>query len=367
VTVADVIVVGGGIIGLATARAAALRGLSVAVFSVERVGAASRASAGLLVPHYSGEGATEAVARFMVAARDGYPSFAAAVEEESGAHVPLSSSGAIEVAGSADDLAALWAAAPADGERLLPADVAALEPSLAPVAGGVLYPKDGAVDNVRLTDALASIVRSHSRVRVIGEAARRLELGSADPAVIGENGSRVAGRRVVLAAGAWIGEITGVPRNVPVRPLRGQICTLAGAPLRHVVLGAEVYMVSRGGDRTLVGSTMEDVGFDARTTEAGTAALRTGAVAACPALADHPMLEAWAGLRPASPDLLPIIGADLDHPALFYACGHSRNGILLAPMTGSVVAAMVADEPPDWDVSPFAIGRFESARTGANR
>ena len=366
-TVADVIVVGGGIIGLATARAAALRGLSVAVFSVERAGAASRASSGLLVPHYSGEGATDAVARFMAAARDEYPSYVAAVEEESGAHVPLSTIGAIEVAGSPDGLAALWAAAPVDGERLLSTDVSALEPSLAPFAGGVLYPKDGAVDNVRLTAALASIVQSHARVRVIGEAAGRLELGRGDPAVIGESGSRVAGRRVVLAAGAWIGGITGVPRNVPVRPLRGQICTLAGAPLRHVVLGPDVYMVSRGSDRTIVGSTMEDVGFDARTTEDAIATLRTGAGTACPPLADHPPLEAWAGLRPASPDLLPIIGPDPDHPELLYACGHSRNGILLAPITGSVLGAMVADERPDWDLSPFAIGRFESARAAANR
>jgi glycine oxidase len=230
----------------------------------------------------------------------------------------------------------------------------------------VLYPKDGAVDNLRLTNALASIVERHSRVRVLREAAIRLKLGSR-PTAIGDGHSMVEARCLVLAAGAWAATIEGLPRRVPVRPLRGQICTLSGTPLRHVVLGADVYMVSRGGDRTLVGSTMEDVGFDAGTTETGIASLRAGAVAVCPALAAQATREAWSGLRPASPDLLPILGRDPDHPRLLYACGHSRNGILLAPITAAAIAALAAGEDPGLDLSPFDIRRFGSGGVVANR
>ena len=363
---ADVIIVGGGVVGLATAWAAAERGLVVALFSTERAGAASRASAGLLVPHYSGEGAADSVGRFMAAARDEYGAYVAAVQSESGESVPFSACGAIELAASPEDLDVLYARAPADAERLAPMDVRELEPALAPCAGGLLYPKDGAVDNVRLTDALTSIVKRNSRVRVLREAARRLELGSR-PSAIGDGGSRVEADCLVLAAGAWADTIEGLPRGVPVRPLRGQICTFPGAPLGHVVLGADVYMVSRGGDRTLVGSTMEDVGFDAGTTEMGIATLKAGAVAACPAFAGQPDRESWSGLRPASPDLLPILGRDPDHPELLYACGHSRNGILLAPITAAATAALAASEEPEVDLSPFHIGRFDGARPIANR
>jgi glycine oxidase len=364
--VADVTVVGGGVVGLATAWAAAERGLLVALFSTERAGAASRASAGLLVPHYSGEGAADSVGRFMTAARDQYGRYVAAVESASGLRIPFSASGAIEISASPENLAVLHARAPTDAERLLPADVRHLEPALVPCAGGVLYPKDGAVDNVRLTNALASIVERHARVRVLREAVIRLELGSR-PNAIGDGHSMVQARYLVLAAGAWANTIAGLPRQVPVRPLRGQICTLHGTPLRHVVLAADVYMVSRGGDRTLVGSTMEDVGFDARTTETGIASLREGAAAACPTFAGKAAREAWSGLRPASPDLLPILGHDPEHAELLYACGHSRNGILLAPITAAAIAALAAGEDPGLDLSPFHIGRFGAGPSRANR
>jgi glycine oxidase len=366
VIVADVIVVGGGVVGLATAWAAAQRGLLVALFSADRAGAASRASAGLLVPHYSGEGAAASVGQFMAAARDGYAEYIAAVEDESGQSIPFSGSGAIELAASPQDLVSLCAKAPANAERLLPDDVRALEPSLARCAGGMLYPKDGAVDNVRLTDALVSIVEGHARVRILREAARRLDL-AAHPTAVGDRGSQVQARCIVLAAGAWAATIEGLPRRVPVRPLRGQICTLPGTPLHHVILGPDVYMVGRGSDRTLVGSTMEDVGFEPGTTQIAIAGLMAAASAACPAFVGQPPWEAWSGLRPATPDLLPILGPDPDHPELLYACGHSRNGILLAPITGAVTAALAASEVPGWELAPFGIGRFGGEPDRTNR
>jgi glycine oxidase len=359
--VADLVVVGGGLIGLATAAAAAERGLSVSLLTVPRPGAASRAGAGLLVPYHRGEALNREVAGFMTAGRDLYPTYVRWVEERSGVRIPLHLSGALELARSPVECAALHDAAPDDAVRLTPGEVAELEPALAPTAGGVLYPRDGAVDNVRLSDALGSIVEHHAGVHVVSEAAIRIEIGSTAPAVIGVSGARLQAGRIVLAAGAWTGAIAGLPRPIPVRPLRGQICTVRTAPLRHVVIGADAYMVSRKGDRTLVGSTMEEVGFDAATTTAAIDRLRHGAVAACPALRGQPVLEAWSGLRPATPDLLPILGPDPDYPSLIYACGHSRNGILLAPITAAITSAVAAGDDPTWDLSPFSIGRFQPA------
>jgi glycine oxidase len=357
----DLVVVGGGLIGLATTAAAAERGLSVTLLAADRPGAASRAGAGLLVPHYSGEGAHGAVARFMRAGRDLYPAYVSWVEEHSGLPIPLYRSGALELARSTAECAALHAAAPHDAVPLTAADVAELEPALAPTAGGVLYPRDGAVDNVRLTDALASIVERHPRVHVVREAAHRIALDSGSSTVIGASGAHVQAAHVVLAAGAWSGAIEGLPHPIPVRPLRGQICTVGTTPLRHVVLGADVYMVSRNGDRTLIGSTMEEAGFDSATTAEAIEALHRAAAAACPSLGRQPVIQAWGGLRPATPDLLPILGADSHHDRLIYACGHSRNGILLAPVTGAITAAIAAGDDPQWDISPFSIERFGAA------
>jgi glycine oxidase len=355
---ADLAVIGGGLIGLATAAAAAERGLSVTLLAADRPGAASRAAAGLLVPHYSGEGVRGDVARFMTAGRDLYASYVSWIEERSGMPIPLYRSGAIELARSPAQCAALHDGAPNDAVPLSAADVAALEPALASTAGGVLYPRDGAVDNVRLTDALASIVERHPRIRVVREAALRIALDSRPPAVIGASGARVQAANVVLAAGAWSGALHGLPRPIPVRPLRGQICAVGTAPLRHVVLGADMYMVGRNGDRTLIGSTMEEAGFHAATTAEAIDGLRRAAAAACPSLATQCVIDAWSGLRPATPDLLPILGVDPHYDRLIYACGHSRNGILLAPLTAAITAAIAAEEDPVWDLSPFSIGRF---------
>jgi glycine oxidase len=357
--VTDLVVVGGGLIGLAAAAAAAERGLIVALLSADRPGAASRAGAGLLVPHYGGEAVQGEVAHFMAAARDLYPSYVRWLEERSGARVPFQSSGALQVARTEAECAALQSAAPADAVRLDPRDVAEMEPSLAPTAGGVLYPRDGAVDNVGLTDALAFVIEHDRHVHLLRDSATRIDLDNPSPTVTSASGVRLRGSHVVLAAGAWSAGIDGLPRPIPVRPLRGQLCSIDTAPLRHVVLGPDVYMATRSGDRTLVGSTMEEVGFDPGTTAAAIADLRRAAVASCPILGGERVLAAWSGLRPATPDLLPILGTDPDNPRLIYACGHSRNGILLTPITAFVTAAIVAGEKPRWDLSPFSIRRFD--------
>ena len=134
--------------------------------------------------------------------------------------------------------------------------------------------------------------------------------------------------------------------------------SVASRALRHVVYGGEGYVVPRHDGRTLVGATYERVGFDAAYTEAGVAGVRRMGAAIAPSLAVAPMLNAWAGLRPGTPDALPIIGRDPAQPALVYACGHSRNGVLMAPLTGDVVADLVAGGEPRMDISSFRVDRF---------
>jgi glycine oxidase len=133
--------------------------------------------------------------------------------------------------------------------------------------------------------------------------------------------------------------------------------SLRAAPLRRSVSGADVYLVPRG-DVTLVGSTLERVGFDATTTSSALSHLHEAAGALCPELANAPVVHSWAGLRPVTPDFLPVIGRDPEFPALLYACGHAKNGILMAPLTGECVAALINGSPPPIDLGPFAIERF---------
>ncbi len=165
---------------------------------------------------------------------------------------------------------------------------------------------------------------------------------------------------VVLAAGAWSGQIA---RRLPIRPLKGQMIALttnAAPPLRHVVFTTSAYLVPRD-DRLLVGATAEEAEFDTTVTATATAQLRRAATAAIPALADAPLADAWTGLRPMTPDGAPLLGW-LDSRTMV-ATGHGRNGILLTPITADYVARLALGEPVD-GIEPFGVGRF-AARSPA--
>jgi glycine oxidase len=170
----------------------------------------------------------------------------------------------------------------------------------------------------------------------------------------------VSAGRVVLAAGAWSASIPGVPHTLPVEPVRGQMLSVGTAPLGHVIYGGGGYVVPRGRNLTVVGSTMERVGFETGTTADAIASLERVASRVCPVLGKAPTIDRWSGFRPVTPDLLPILGADPEQPSLIYACGHSRNGILLGPLSGECAAALAVGEDPPVDVSPFAVSRFRS-------
>jgi glycine/D-amino acid oxidase-like deaminating enzyme len=165
----------------------------------------------------------------------------------------------------------------------------------------------------------------------------------------------------VLAAGAWSSAIEGLPRALPVTPLKGQMLAVRSTCLRRSIAGDDVYLVPRG-DEIVIGATVEEAGFDLSIDESAIQRLRAAAVELCPVLADAPIVRRWAGIRPATPDRLPIIGPDPFERALIYACGHSKNGILLAPETAAIVARLALGDPAERDISRFSVTRFMQSR-----
>jgi glycine oxidase len=357
----DVLVIGTGLIGLACAAAAAERGLTVLAIGESLVGAASLAAAGLLAP--SIERGESDSAGFASAARDRYPSFIAWLRDRSGFDVPLNREGIIQVAVTDAGVRGLQRSMPPEAEWLDASALHVLEPALSHGLGGVIHPTDGAVDNVRLHEALMSAVRRESRVRFAEDIIVDITFSESGVAVIGRSGATYTADQAVLAAGAWSSSIRGLPRPLPVEPVRGQMIAYATSPLRRPVYGPTGYVVPRPNGRTLVGATTERVGFQSATTPEGIARLERTAVEILPRLAGVAPSEAWAGLRPMSADLQPILGPDPDEPRLVYATGHSRNGVLMTPLTGDCIAALLVNEPPPADIGVFSISRFSSVST----
>lgn len=345
----DVAIIGDGVIGLSTALELARAGASCSVIGMHQDGAASSAAAGLLAPTIGR--LSQAVRPFYLASLDHYPDFVDSLREFDPGLLILR--GLIEVVGETPTRPLGASSRPLSKD-----DVARIEPSLSAPRGALLHERDGAIDNVRLVGALRRAVTNHPRIRLIAaNPAEAVAAAGHGAAVTLADGARVEARRVVLAAGAWSSRIRGLPRPLPVSPLKGQMVAFDATCLRHAVMGDDVYLVPR--EREIaVGATTEDVGFDTATTSEAIDRLRGAAKSLCPALAAARVVRAWAGIRPATPDMLPIIGPDPDAPWLLYACGHSKNGILLAPATAVAIAAMARDKQPEWDLTAFSISRF---------
>jgi glycine oxidase ThiO len=349
---ADLVVLGGGIAGLTTALAAAERGLSAVVLDSPRSGAASRAAAGMLAP--SVEDLPPEMLGHAIAARDFYPAFLDGLRERTGIDVALDRSGILQLpAPSADQAARLRAQAPSTAVWLEGQTLADCEPAFSDHAGALLHPLDGAVDNLALMDALERAAEGEPAITRV--AAEVLSIDVEQRSALTRTRGRFFGSRIVLATGAWAGTLAGVPRALPVRPVRGQLLRLRSAPVHHVTYGAGGYLVPRG-DTVLVGATSEEAGFENETSLAGLSALRSIATRVVPSLSGSLVVDHWAGLRPMSLDTHPILGTDPASPALVYACGYSRNGILFAPWAAAQLAALVAgaDVPA---LAPFAVGR----------
>jgi glycine oxidase len=358
--------VGGGIAGLTVALAAAGRGLTVVVIDEPRDGAASRASAGILAP--SPVGLPSTVRAIAIEARDYYPRFL----EELRVHadleraVTLDRNGIIEVVSTEEQLASLHARAP-EGSQLIDRDLLRqLEPALSKNhIGALVHPTDGSVDNVTLMTTLDVAVARERHIRRIQDSVASLDFSGGHGVAWTSQGTHHESSVIVLASGAWASGLPGLPRALPVRPVRGQLMRLDRLPIRHVTLVPGGYLVPRA-ESLLIGATHEEAGFQADITHDGLTALSGIARRAIPELEGARVAEHWAGLRPSTPDGLPILGADPDLPALVYACGFSKNGILLAPWAATQLARVLSGEPAPESLAFFSPGRFEGGLTITN-
>jgi glycine/D-amino acid oxidase-like deaminating enzyme len=351
----DLVVLGGGIAGLTSALAAAGRGMRVTVIDQPRLGAASRASAGMLAPSIAG--LPESVRPAAIEARELYPRFLAMLRDRTDIDVPLDRAGILELADSEADLERRAARAGPSAERLDGRALAALEPAFVARAGAILHPHDGAVDNVTLMAALDVAVARQSRITRFTDEVASFDARGNLPAFRSRGGTRYASRRLLVASGAWAGALPGLPRPIPVRPVRGQLMRLEGVPIRHVTHMSDGYLIPRAG-MLIVGATSEETAFACTTTPRGMATLRAIATRAVPVLSHAALAEHWAGLRPITPDGLPVYGADPALPALFFACGLSRNGILLAPWAAEQLAPVLVGAAPSDALAAFRVDRF---------
>ncbi|MDX1567945.1 MAG: glycine oxidase ThiO [Longimicrobiales bacterium] len=367
--------IGGGLIGCSIAHALAVRGC--ATLLVERdtpARHATWAAGGMLSPLSEGLSPGPFLDMGLESLRR-YPGWIRSLREASGRPVEMVESGKLEVAFTEDEARALVNEERSrpegkPGGAWLSADrVLSREPALSPeVRGGLLFEDEAQVDNRLLGRAAAEAARAVGAEVRSGVPVRSvLELSGRAGGVELEDGTRIPAGAVVVAAGAWSGGIEGLPRSLPVRPVRGQMLSLdmgsmGSRPLSTVVETSRAYLIPRRRGPLVVGSTMEEVGFNAETTEDAIDDLLDAAGSALPGLRGQPPTETWAGLRPGTPDDLPILGEDPEMLDLYYATGHFRNGILLAPATAASVAALVLeDESPPVDLTAFRPDRFSSS------
>lgn len=345
-----VTVVGAGIVGYAIAYELATRGAQVRLVDPRGSGqGATRASAGILAPHI--EGHSEALLQIGVWGLDRYDSFVARVAADAGRPIEYRRSGTLQVALGDEEAGQLEQAARVLAMSGVPhtcldGDAARrLEPSLAEaVRAGLLIPGHGYVGVSTLMSALVEAARRHGTTLSTAKV-NRIDLGGRSVMVETSEGT-FASDAVVVAAGSWSGGIPMSPAAPPpVRPVRGQLLHLRfpEPPLSRVIWGTAGYMVPWEDGSVLVGATVEEVGFDERVTVAGVGRLLEVAVELLPAAQSATFGEARAGLRPATVDELPIVGRSSTMPGVYYATGHYRNGVLLAPLTAAIVADLVLD------------------------
>ncbi|MEU9983034.1 glycine oxidase ThiO [Streptomyces sp. NPDC050856] len=377
-TGSDVLVIGGGIIGLVTAWRAAQRGLRVAVADPEPGGGAARVAAGMLAAvtelHY-GE---QTLLGLNLSSARRYPDFAAGLREATGLDVGYRACGTLAVALDADDRAhlrelhALQQRSGLDSQWLTGRECRRLEPMLAPgVRGGLRVDGDHQVDPRRLAAALVTACERAGVVFRRAWADRLSVVRDRAAGAVLADGTALHADQVVLAAGSLSGRLGGVPDGAlpPVRPVKGQVLRLTvprlRAPflsrtVRAVVRGSHVYLVPRENGELVVGATSEELGWDTTVTAGGVYELLRDAHELVPGITELPLTETRAGLRPGSPDNAPLLGPSA-LPGLHLATGHYRNGVLLTPVTGDVMAELlVTGELPE-EARAFSPARFTSA------
>jgi len=378
----DVVVVGGGVIGLAVAWRACQRGLTVTVLERGQPGSGtSRVAAGMLGPIAEASTGEEPLLALGLASARIYPSFVSDLVASSGIQdVGYLRCGTMLVARDGDEAEALVRELELRLRlglrvgRLRASEARRREPALAPSLRLALdVPDDHAIDPRKLTAALAmGVRRAGGQVRNRAPVAELVLGGDRVRGVVLADGTRVSGDQVVIAAGAWSTEVAGIPPHARVRisPVKGQILRLhdpAGPGLLScVVRMTGGYVVPRGDGRYVIGGTMEERGFDTTVTAGAVFELLREAGELIPGVSELVVDELSAGLRPGTADNLPVIGPG-GVEGLHWTTGHRRNGILLAPITAALIVDMLAGEPPAELAGPFAPSRFASPPVGSTR
>ena len=367
----DVVVIGAGVIGLSCAWRAAQKGLSVLVAERREPGAgASGVAAGMLAPVTEADFGESELLRANLASARAWPGFAAELEERSGLSAGYVDSGALVVAVDRDDadelrrLHAFQTSLGLKAEWLGARECRSLEPGLSPrIAGGVLAPHDNQADPRATVAALTRALENAGGELISGAEVTRVETDGGRVTAVEGGSRRIACDAVLVAAGPWSGAIDGIPDDVrpPVRPVKGQILRLAapaGEPVaERLVRTPRCYVVQRANGEVVLGATQEERGFDTRVTADGVLTLLEAAVEALPDVAELEFSEAAARLRPGSPDNAPVIGA-YGPDGLFWATGHHRNGVLLAPLTAETIAGLLSGGDGGEAAAAFSPARF---------
>ncbi len=367
----SVLVIGAGIIGCTVAHQLARSGARVQVIETRQPGqGATRASAGILAPYIEGH---ESAALRSLGRRslDLFDPFIAQLRADSGHHVIYQRNGTFELAmdeAGVERLNALPASlceAGVEARWVAPRAFVDYEPLAASSAlGALLIPTHGFVGVTSVTLAAATAAEKFGARFKIETGAIRIFAMPAGRVGVEADGVAWDADRVVLAAGSWSSQISIEGADtVPVKPIRGQLIQLQAKPgaLQRVIWGPTGYLVPWPDGSVLVGSTVEDVGFDERHTEQGVRGLREAAASLVPSLADAPMTGVRTGLRPRGPDDLPILGRSTVVPGLIYATAHYRNGVMLTPLTVRLVRELVFDQGNDpalRDLDPARHGRL---------
>jgi glycine oxidase len=375
----DVVVIGGGLIGLAIAWRLAGDGVQVTLCDPAPGSRTSAVAAGMLAPVTEVEYGEDELLALNLASVAAWPGFAAELEELTGCPAGLHRTGTLSVAYDVDDVAALRRLA--DYQRRLGLEVEELtgrevrkrEPLLAAgVSGGVWVSGDHSVDNRQTVAALLRATELTGVRLERQQVARVLTAGTTAVGVELEDGSTISSARIIAATGPWSAQLQGIPEELrpPVRPVKGEILRLrvpeAYRPALHhtiraITRGFSVYLVPRPGGELVVGATTTELGYDTRVLAGGVFSLLRDARMVLPITDELELVETVAGLRPATPDNAPILGAS-GLEGLLWATGHYRNGVLLTPITAQVMAEAVrTGQIPDL-AAPFTVDRFSAPK-----
>ncbi|HYY70286.1 MAG TPA: glycine oxidase ThiO [Terriglobales bacterium] len=352
----EVIIAGGGIVGISLARELRKHGASVLIIERGEPGhEASYAAAGMLA--YCDPMLLEPLKRLAQASASMYPEFVHEIEDESGMRVDLRAAGTIVCFGQpAEPVASCVPVGP--WRRLGGDEIAQLEPQLAYSGEAAYWTPEGSVDPRALVAASVKAAKHRGIDFVSGSAVSTVEVENGRAVAVRTNKARYAAGVVVNCCGAWAGQVG--PLRFPTRPIKGQMLCVVAAQhglINHVVRSPEVYVVPRSDGRILIGSTLEDAGFDKRVDPETIQRLHQAASIVIPDIGEARMLETWVGLRPGTPDALPLLGAT-EIRNYFVATGHYRDGILLAPVTALLMSQLLRGCQPDFDLSAFSPARF---------